>query len=166
MKKYRKCLKIILSNLRWDLQTPDEHDIPSLGQSPPQRSPLVTSCRYFWSSCRHLASSSLAKLSFSSYDVVTIPTKSRPGTAVATCRVTPGPKNNVKLFYEACGFRESQIWVSIEPRLLPWLRVFTFWNVKAFCHFIICTLIETFTTWPIQRDFWYPSRLLRLVKTS
>ena len=36
-----------LDNLKCDLQTPDEQDNPSLGQSPAQRSPLVTRCRYF-----------------------------------------------------------------------------------------------------------------------
>ena len=52
--------------LRCDRQTPDEQETPSLGQSPAQRSPLLTRWRYFSRSCRHLRSSSRARLSVNS----------------------------------------------------------------------------------------------------
>ena len=50
------------SYLRWALQTPDEHETPSFGQSPAQSSPLSTNCLYFCSNWYTRCVSCSAKL--------------------------------------------------------------------------------------------------------
>ena len=60
--RFQNVYDTIYSYLRWALQTPDEHETPSFGQSPAQSSPVSTNCLYFCSNWHTRSVSCWAKL--------------------------------------------------------------------------------------------------------